>query len=96
MFLEPGTKIDWNHDARGEALSDFLRCLKVRLSNLKPKFFFTDRDSGQINLIKAVFGITPSICFSHMKRSVKKTISKIVLEERVRISKDDYQSLYSF
>ena len=93
MFLQPGTQIDWNHDARGKVVNEFLQCLKVRLPNLKPKFVFTDKDSGQINAIKAVFGITPSICFWHMKRAVKKKIAKIVQEERVRISKEDVAKL---
>ena len=39
MFLQPGTQIDWNHDARREDLNEFLLCLKVRLANLKRNSF---------------------------------------------------------
>ena len=64
-------------------MNEVLQCLKVRLLNLKPKFSFTDKSSDQINEIKAVFGITPSIFFGHIKRAVKMKIAKIVQEDRV-------------
>ena len=77
MFLQPGTQVDWDHDTRGVVLNEFLQSLKVRLLNLKPKLFFTDKNFGQIYAIKAVFGITSSIYLWHMKRAVKMKIAKL-------------------
>ena len=62
-------------------------------SQSQTESFFTDRYSGQINTIKAIFGITPSICFWNMKRAVKKKIAKMIQEERVRIPKQDVAKL---
>ena len=93
MFLQQRTQIDWNHAAHGDVLVKFLRSLKINLPNLKPKFFFTDKTSGQMNAIKTGLGFSSSLCFWHMKRAVKKRIAKTVQEEHILISKENVQNL---
>ena len=78
MFLQPGTQILWTQDTTGCVIEEFLRVLKEKLMVLRPKFFFTDKDMGQLSPIRNIFDVTPSICFWHMKRAVRKKILAII------------------
>ena len=53
-----------------------------KASQYKPKYFSTDKDSAQINPIRAVL-------WWHMKRAVKKKTAKNPQDERLRILKED-------
>ena len=56
----------------------------MRVPSLKPVFFFTDKDFGQIHVFLEVYGVTLSLCLRHLKRAVKRKID----EPRLRKVKD--------
>lgn len=62
--------------SRQEQISRFLESVKLALPLFNPKFFFTDKDHGQMNAIRRM-GIEPSLCLWHMKKSVKKKIQSL-------------------
>ena len=76
-FYNPEPKLTGITMLVGRSRMSLFSVRKVKLPNLIPKFFFTDKGSGQINVIKPVFRITRSICFWYMKRAVKKKIAKM-------------------
>ena len=67
--------------------------MKEKFTSLKPKFFFTDKDVGQINVIWDVFEVAPSICFWHMKRAIRKKMQNITQKQHVRFTDDELTSL---
>lgn len=68
LFLKPGTETL----SRKRAISGFFTSLREFLSQLRPMFFFTDKDVGQMEGIENIFGLTPILCVWHMKRAIKK------------------------
>lgn len=56
---------------RKNALAGFLGALRTAVPDLKPAFFFSDKDSGQMDAILSVFGLRASLCYWHMKRAIK-------------------------
>ena len=57
FLLEPGTKGE--NKSREESLTGFLTTLKNKFIAVNPSFFFTDKESSQINAIYKIFKIIP-------------------------------------
>lgn len=72
LLLEQST----DDTPRMESISKYLSLLKTSLPSLKPVVFFTDKDKGQISAITSVYGITPSLCYWHLKRAIKRRLQK--------------------
>ena len=62
-------------------------------SNIETKFFFTDKDSGQISAIVTAFELTPSICIWHMKRAIRTKTLSLRREGRCTINESQYVAL---
>ena len=84
-----------SHDdtRRQEVVTNFLQAVKNHCSNLTPLFFFSDKDRGQLNAIRAVFNIVPSLCYWHMKNAVKKKIIRLRQRNECKVSEDEEKSL---
>lgn len=82
-----------DENRRMDMLTVFLKSLKVNLPNLKPVFFFTDKDKGQMKAISEVYQLVPSLCYWHMKRAVKRRLAKFRSQEDMKFSKEDEKKL---
>ena len=56
-----------NETQRQQVVAEFLMSVKEHLPSLNPLFFFSDKEKGQLNAIRTVFKMTPSLCYWHMK-----------------------------
>lgn len=90
--------------SRQEQISRFLESVKLALPFFNPKFFFTDKDHGQMNAIRRI-GVQPSLCLWHMKKSVKKKIQSLrksgkdidsVLEDKVLRTMTDHYNMHPY
>lgn len=78
FLLSPGRE---DYDiSRKESICAFLLAFRVAFTDLNPAFFFTDKDMGQINSIRTVFGINVSICLWHMKRAIRRKLKFLCKE----------------
>ena len=78
---------------RKKVIYDFLLALKTRVSSLKPVFFFSDKDFGQIHAIHQVYGIVASLCLWHLKRAVKKKIDELRLRKVEEVTNDQRETI---
>ena len=75
---------------RKDSILDFFRALKRSVPQVQPLFFFSDKDSGQIDAIENVYGIKVSLCLWHMKRSIKKKYGSL-REDCMPLLSDDHE-----
>ena len=73
---------------RKDMLKEFLSTVRFNLSNLRPKFFFTDKDAGQIYAIREVHYVVPSICLWHIKRAIRTKIHALRRNRREILRRD--------
>ena len=71
---------------RKDVLCSFLLGIRLYVPELKPKFFFTDKDVRQISGIVTSLGINPSICLWHMKRAVRTKFWSLRKERKCTLS----------
>lgn len=75
LLLEP-----WTGSAflpRVDCLSGFLNAVKQKLLELRPEFFFMDKEVAHINAIKTIFHIDPSLCLWNLKRAIKRRVADL-------------------
>ena len=93
LFFEGNRDDVQGSQKRKDILSSFLNALKNSIPWLNPRYFFTDKDQGQISAIKSVYGITPSICLWHMKRAVRSKILALKRKEGYQFTNEFYMTL---
>lgn len=76
FLLEAGTGNGLRN--REESLTLFLTNVASRFPDLKPTFFFTDKEQAQISAIKNAFSLCPSLCLWHVKRAIMRKIADAV------------------
>ena len=76
LFLEAGQG-DAAYSQRKCAIRDFLKCLKQRMKDFSPSFFFTDKDFGQIGAIHEIYGVLSCLCLWHVIKSVRRKMSDL-------------------
>ena len=73
------------------SIERFLEATRREVEHFKPTFFFTDKNLGQISAISSVYGVNPSICLWHMKRSIKRKLGELH-DQGVEISTKEQRS----
>lgn len=64
-----------------------------RLPKFRPEFFFSDKDSGQLDAVKRVYRIDPSLCLWHLKRAVKQKIASLRKDKKSALSEEKEKEL---
>lgn len=63
------------------------------LNAFRPAFFFSQKDSGQLDAIKRVYGMDSSLCLWHLKRAIKHNISGLRKEKKCALSDEREREL---
>lgn len=92
FFVEGGGKHGQNVRRKDTILGVF-KAMHRTLDSFRPLFFFSDKDSGQLDAIKRLYGINPSLCLWHLKRAIKQKISGLRKEKKSVLSKEKEQAL---
>ena len=69
------------------AFIDFLKDLRDAVPTLDPLFFFTDKDDGQMDAIRSVFDMRPSLCYWRVKRAIKIKLHELQRSGSIQIVK---------
>ena len=75
-FFLSGAK-ELRDQQRKDSTLDFFKSLKTSVPSVQPLFFFSDKDTGQIDAIETVYNMSISLCLWHMKRSIKKKYASL-------------------
>ena len=94
LLLAPTDEI--NVIPRKEILKRFLSAMRDVLPNVRPIFFFSDKDAGQLNAIRQSYGIHPSLCVWHMKKAIQRKIADLRGKEKYCFSKRREEELFFF
>lgn len=82
-----------NEMQRQEIVADFLEAVKSTFPRLNPLFFYSDKDRGQLNAIKKVFKIMPSLCYWHMKNAVRKKLIRMRRDKTCVVTDEEENTL---
>ncbi|CAG8552189.1 12724_t:CDS:2 [Ambispora gerdemannii] len=80
---------------RTKALASFLRSLHNK--GLEPQYFFTDKDSAEINATKKVWSsINVQLCLWHVERAIKEKLKSCKRIQRTQYQPEEAVAEFSF
>ncbi len=74
-------------------ITGFLKSIQNNLPLFEPKFFFTDKDKGQMNAICSAFKMQPSFCVWHMKRVIMFKIRDLKNSSSANLTDDEEKKI---
>ena len=79
---------------RKHSIRQFLEALREALPQLRPQYFSSDKDWGQLEGIKTIFNMNPLLCLWHMKRAIMKRSGEIKKKNK-SITNDQEQVVFT-
>lgn len=90
---DPKITIASSDTFRKTCIENFVVAFKCHFYHLFPKFFLSDKDSGQLTAISFLYGILPTICLWLVQRAVSSKCIELRKQNHITLEQTEQKSL---